>query len=55
MNKELLCIFARELVLRDIRELLMHYDGLFTLCIEYGCAFSDLSEATHYCSVNESY
>lgn len=51
---ELLGIFGGQLVLRDVRELLVHNSSLLALRIKDRGAFSDLSEAAHYGSMNQT-
>jgi hypothetical protein len=51
---ELLGILTGELVLRDVRELLVHNGGLLALRIEDRGALRDLPEAAHYGGMNQT-
>jgi len=51
---ELLSILTGQLVLRDVRELLVHDGGLFALPIEDRGALRYLPEAPHYGGMNQS-
>ena len=51
---ELLSVLTGQLVLRDVRELLVHDGGLFALPIEDRGALRYLPEAAHYSGMNQS-
>jgi hypothetical protein len=51
---ELLSVLTGQLVLRDVRELLVHDGGLFALPIEDRGALRYLPEAAHYGGMNQS-